>query len=200
MADSFSTLNYFTEESFFGPNSSGFARTNRFKLEIISTGNVNTKLNNAGPGFKMLQNNIISANLPSFGLTDQATPFSHIVTRKTESQNVSLKFWESNNLEIKIFIQQWMKLFKNDFKNQSSGNAWYGYQTNNFFDDCVATMKISHMPYGSDQSDKMTTDYFYKVFPITCGNINYNVSQDNQLAEIDVTFKYVFHDVEEVQN
>jgi len=59
-------------------------------------------------------------------------------------------------------------------------------------------MKISHLPYGSDKKIRTTTDYFYKVFPITCGNINYNVSQDNQLAEIDVTFKYLFHDVAEI--
>ena len=52
---------------------------------------------------------------------------------------------------------------------------------------------VHHLPYGSDAHKR--TDYFYKVFPVSLGNINYHVGNENQLAEIDVTFKYLFHSI-----
>lgn len=182
------SINKFIENSFL--KKPGFAKKSRFELTVDPTdeskGNI---FGNFGIESDMLKYNLISITLPEITLQDNAAPFSHGITRRGAPGNISLRFYESESLDIKRFFTRWVEQFNITFN-------WRQYEVLNFFDDLILNMTVSHLATSSSIKDEnRRVDYFEGCFPLSVGNIDYNIGSENELATIDVTMKYLFHTV-----
>ncbi len=133
-----------------------------------------------------MTNNLVSVSVPGFSLSDDnSTPLRHMITAR-ETGDITMVVWESTNFDIRKNIFRWMDAIiqhKNDVDNQVRA----------YFSDIVVNLKV----YPLTNAGELGTicDEFLDVFPINAGDITYDYSDDNQLAQTTVQWRYRYHNI-----
>ncbi len=179
---SFTTIDHFLSNSFL-KEPEGFLRPSRFKIEFT-----NWMSNDVIPAeFKdVMSNNLVSMTIPGFSISDDnSSPLRHSITTR-DTGDITMVFWESSTFGIRQNIFKWMDSIvqhKNDVENQHRA----------YINDIVVNLKVYPLT-NSGETGKIC-DEFLDVFPINAGDITYDYSDDNQIAQTTVQWRYRYHNI-----
>ena len=184
--ENYTSIDNFISNSFI--NSEGFLKPSRFKVDFTFPSEFSPFDGTQQNVLKlMLQNNIISASLPNFGVSDSAKPQFRTLFTSRIKDNITMTFYESADLKIKTYIWAWINaIVQNDNSNEKQ-NDWQ----REYYDNIIASVNV-HTIKGDD-NNSIFFDRFTEIYPITAGNITYDQTDENNFGKITVTFKYRYH-------
>ncbi len=177
----FVTIDHFINNSFL--NKEGFLKSSRFISEW--TPNPSSKVSLIIPDFDVLVENMVGVTIPSISLSPNEAPFRINPGRRSVG-NINMFFLESEDLNIKRAIHQWIDLsvsYKDDENN---------YQRN-YIDDISVTLKIK--PVKNDGST-LYYDQFVDVFPVRVTELTYDIANEDEMPRISAAFAYRYHTIE----
>lgn len=171
----FSTIEHFADRSFL--KSPGLLRPSRFKLIWDLPSALHT-------GLTMLTENVQGVVTPGFSVETSTLPLRIGVTRR-RIESIRVTFYESQNLDLRTYFYKWMAMA-----------AQHESQDKNFAMEYprsyMAILSVKNLRTdGAEGSGEKFTD----VFPTGVAELTHDVSQDEELASIIVTFAYRFHEL-----
>ena len=178
----FTSIDHFISNSFL-KEPEGFLRPSRFKISFT-----NWLRNDLIPvEFKdIMSNNLVSIAVPGFSVSDDdSTPLRHAITSR-DVGDITMVFWESSKFDIRRNIWKWIDTIvqhKNDINNQYIA----------YFDEIVVNLKVYPLTNAGELGS--ICDEFLDVFPLNAGDINYDYSDDNQIAQTTVQWRYRYHNI-----
>lgn len=179
---SITSIDDFISNSFL--NSEGFLKPSRFEIEFDRLPEF---LGNTAEINNIMKFNIVSVGLPPFSIQEaDNNPLRHrIVMRNTD--NISMQFFESKDISIKDLMFNWIDEMVRHRSNIDNFQRRY-------FDDITASLRV--YPLKPDGTRTARYDRFLDVFPVSAGQIQYDIGDENNIGKIDITFKYRFHMIE----
>lgn len=186
------SVRHFTENSFL---EDGFAKSDRFIVRFEDIGKIV-----GGSGAKLdtnlfsvngwLSSNVVSVDVPGFAISVEDAPHRHKVTQRNPSEDVSITFYDSKDWIIRRQMYKWINFICEDEIDAIN-------YTRNYFDDFVVNMRVWTITDSGKLVPKKETDYFTGIYPLSVGNVDFNISTENELGTTQVQFKYRRHLIQE---
>ncbi len=172
----YTTIEHFADKSFL--NTPGLLRSSRFRVEW-------TKMPKTLQTFvNSITENVQGVTTPGFSIETVNTPLRTGIARR-RIETVKVVFYESEDLDLKGLFYKWISMAA-EHKSQAENFARM-YPAQFMCDLTVKNIKTN----GSTGTVEVFTD----VFPTGITEMTYDVTQDEQIANITVTFAYRFHSI-----
>lgn len=184
--DKTNDFNFLSIESFISNSSilnrSDFLRGNRFEVRFYFKQGLDTEI---------LRWHAFAVNVSGIELQTEEMDIQEIkryYLKNRTDDDLQISFLESADLKIRKFFYDYLDKYGLHF------NATNQTYRRNFVDEYYIS-KIEVVPYFRDGKPSKTYDVFEKCLLYKISDLNFDLSNEDQLVRTDINFKFKFHKI-----
>lgn len=175
----YTNIDYFIQNSFL--NTPGLLRPSRFKLTWITPPNI------GAVNITLLENNVYEVTTPGISIETSYLPINRINVGRRREETIKMSFYESQNLDIKRQIYEWIS-FMVDLRDDENNFIRH------YCDDFYSKFKVSPI---TNAGQTPLSEVFVDAFPVSVSETVFDVGKDEEFGSVSVTFAYRYHTIEE---